>query len=440
MIALGILLGASGCVAPSGGATLTATGTTARAAAAVFAPTVTLVPSPTTGASLMIAAAQTSPPAVPTALSTATPAPSPTATPAPTRVPPTPSPGVTVVPAVSVATRDVLREFAANFATGQGSGVAASADGKYWTLVKQVDGRYAARGELLSETRRPGWTFDNVVLSWTATAPAGSGLAFAVRVQAGSDWSGWYTLGTWGGGVGGSVRGQSDAWGKVDVDTLVLARPARAYQYRVTFESSDGAVTPALRGVAVALADMSRPPVGPTMNVAAGWQRELATPVESQLLQDPSVAWRICSPTSLTMALRFLGAPVTVPQVYRGVKDVTTGIYGNWPLNTAFAAQLGFDAYVSRMYSLDQVRGQIAAGLPVPISIKYAAGELHGAALASTSGHLVLVGGFTADGKVILNDPAAPDLASVRRLVSAEQLERVWLRSGGIAYMVGPQQ
>lgn len=441
---IALLLIAAGCATSSGSATSTAASPVVPDRV-VAAPTPTTVPSPRP-ASDPTAAPSPTPPATatagtPTPAASATPKPAPTMTPhAPTPTLLAPTPAATPAPATSAPTRSVAREFADSFAAGQASGLAPDASGKAWTLAKLADGRYATRGELLSEARRPGWSFDNVVLSWTATTPAGSGLAFAVRVQAGGEWSGWYTMGTWRNGAGSSTRGQSDAWGRVDVDTLVLARPAEAYQYRVVFDSAEGAATPTLRSVTVALADMRRSPAGSPVEPAPGWQRELPVPVESQVLQDPSVAWSICSPTSLTMALRYWGAQVSVPQVYRGVKDGVSGIYGNWPLNTAYAAQLGFDAYVARLYSLDQVRSQIAAGRPVPISIKYAAGELQGAALASTSGHLVLVRGFTADGKVILNDPAAPTLAAVRRVVPADQLERVWLRSGGVAYMVAPQQ
>jgi hypothetical protein len=70
--------------------------------------------------------------------------------------------------------------------------------------------------------------------------------------------------------------------------------------------------------------------------------------------------------------------------------------------------------------------------------MKYQTGELDGAPLRSTSGHIILVRGFTASGDVIVNDPAAPDRGSVRRVLKAAQLERVWLRSGGIAYLVAP--
>ncbi|MHB1131473.1 MAG: C39 family peptidase [Chloroflexota bacterium] len=335
-----------------------------------------------------------------------------------------------------MATASVAREFVAEFRQGELAGLVPSADGKMVVISKDSTDAYAGQGQLLSAVRSPGRAFNNVVLSWTANSPAATGLSFAVRVRAGEEWSGWYTLGTWRGGRGASVRGQADAWGKVDVDTLVLSRPADAYQYRVSLESSQPAATPALRSVSVATADTSRAPAGPPVALAQQPLPELAVPVESQAIQDPAVAWSICSPTSLTMILRYYGVNTTPKQVYTAVRDGGSGIFGNWPLNTAYAGELGFDAYVARLYSLDQLRAEIQAGHPVGLSIKYKAGELPGAALDSTSGHLVVLRGFTPDGKAVLNDPAAPNLASVRRVVNAQHLESVWLRSGGIAYVV----
>ncbi|MCL4467209.1 MAG: peptidase C39 family protein [Chloroflexi bacterium] len=362
------------------------------------------------------------PPAIPTAIPPAAPASKPAA-----------SPGA-ALPSVAL-----VRDFASEFREGDLSNLSFGVDGAL-NLAGKPNGGYVASGELVSPVRSPDWAFTNVVLSWGATSPTASGITVSARARSAGEWSGWYVMGIWRDGKGSSVRAQADSMGIVDVDTLVLSRPADAYQYRVAFESKYGNVSPSLDSVSVALADTRRAATSSGSALPAGWQRELPVPVESQVLQEPSVAWEICSATSLTMVLRYWGAPVTVPQVYAGVRDGTTGIYGNWPLNTAYASELGFDAYVARAASLDFVRAQIAAGRPVPISLKYQAGELSGAALNSTSGHIVVVRGFTADGKAILNDPAAPDLASVRRVVSAEQLEKVWLRSGGIAYVVSPGQ
>ncbi|MDA8217544.1 MAG: peptidase C39 family protein [Dehalococcoidales bacterium] len=332
------------------------------------------------------------------------------------------------------------RQFVSELSSGQLTGTTATDDGQSIALAKDSQGRYHSQGEVVG----PEWTteteFNNLVLSWNASVPAAASLTLAVRVQSDGRWSDWYTMGVWRNGQGASVKGQSNSLGSVNVDTLVLNRPAQVWQARGTLTTTDTGQTPTLRSVTVATADTRQAPSGPPVTVADGWLRDLEVPRESQAIQDPSVAWEICSPTSLTMILRYWGANVTLPQLYGGVRDTTTGIYGNWPLNTAYAGQLGFDAYVARLYSLDQVKNEIAAGHPVILSIKYQPGELAGAPLASTSGHIILVRGFAEGGKVIVNDPAAPGVDSVRRVLRADQLEKVWLRSGGIAYIISPGQ
>lgn len=412
--------------------------------AATVAPSASATTSPAAEPSLSSAAVQTAafPPAIATETAPTSVAPSPIASPTPAPPSPTPTqarPAATsaqITPTrVTAATVDVRREFLAEMASGQRAGVEIGPDGL--VLTRGPDGRYMSQGELVSAIYRPPVTFNDLVLSWNANAPVGTGITFYARVQAGGAWSGWYAMGTWRDGRGASIRGQNDAWGAVEVDTLVLRQQAEAWQYRAVFTTGQNDRTPLLRSVSIAVADRSRPPSGPPVALPGGWARDLPVPVESQAIQDPAVAWEICSPTSLYMILRFWGVDTTLPAVYNGVRD-GNGIFGNWPLNAAYAAERGLDAYVARMYSLDQVRAEIAAGRPVAVSIRYQAGQLPGAPLNSTSGHLIVVRGFTERGEVIVNDPAAPGRESVRRVLRAADLERVWLASGGVAYVLRP--
>ncbi|MEE8041467.1 MAG: hypothetical protein V3T15_01585, partial [Pseudomonadales bacterium] len=70
-------------------------------------------------------------------------------------------------------------------------------------------------------------------------------------------------------------------------------------------------------------------------------------------------------------------------------------------------------------------------------SVRYAAGELHGSALAETDGHLVVVCGFDED-RVVVNDPAAANLGEVRRSYAIDEFATVWLRDRGAGYVMGP--
>jgi hypothetical protein len=50
-----------------------------------------------------------------------------------------------------------------------------------------------------------------------------------------------------------------------------------------------------------------------------------------------------------------------------------------------------------------------------------------------------VIAGFTEDGDVVANDPAARDLSTLRRVYRRDQFERGWLGgSGGVVYVVHP--
>ena len=66
--------------------------------------------------------------------------------------------------------------------------------------------------------------------------------------------------------------------------------------------------------------------------------------------------------------------------------------------------------------------------------------QLSGAPIASSSGHLLVLAGFDAQGNPMVNDPAAPSDQSVQRTYRRAQFERLWLaRSGGTAYVIYPE-
>lgn len=305
-------------------------------------------------------------------------------------------------------------------------------------LAKLPSGEFVAEGVLLSEPQAAAFRFNNLVLSWNAETPAGTRLEFQVRVGIGEAVSPWFTMGTWTASGGASAGDQSNTWGSVDVDTLELRDKSTTFQYKVVFTSKDRTASPRLRSVSLVYSDLTTALSGPSPVVQEGWARDLAVPQYSQLEQDQAVARQICSPTSLAMVLNFWGATRSVRQVYVGVRDSRTGIFGNWPLNTAYAGELGFDAYVDRFYSVEQLQNEVAQGRPVIISIQFRPGQLDNSPISSTTGHLIVVRGFTPQGDVIVNDPIAPSSSSVRRVYKRDQLTQVWLKSGGIVYLVRP--
>jgi hypothetical protein len=108
---------------------------------------------------------------------------------------------------------------------------------------------------------------------------------------------------------------------------------------------------------------------------------------------------------------------------------------GNWSFNVAFSGNLGLRAAVVYLRNLDHAQRLIEAGIPVAISYSWSAGELPGAPIEHSDGHLVVLCGFAANGDCAINDPAAPN---VRVVYPRAPLERVWLRNKGVAYAIAP--
>ena len=105
----------------------------------------------------------------------------------------------------------------------------------------------------------------------------------------------------------------------------------------------------------------------------------------------------------------------------------------------AFCGRLGLKASIARLGGFRPLEDEIVAGRPVVISHRWEKGELTGAPVESSDGHLIVVRGFTKDGDVVVNDPAADPRkgASVLRTYKRAEIEKTWhKRVDGIAYVI----
>jgi hypothetical protein len=164
-----------------------------------------------------------------------------------------------------------------------------------------------------------------------------------------------------------------------------------------------------------------------------GEARILDVPARSQFVVESERGW--CSPTSLSMLNAYHGIDYDVPATARAVFDRAYNGTGNWSFNVAFSGSLGLRAAVVYLRNLDHAQQLIDAGIPIALSYSWSDGELPGAPLEHSDGHLAVLCGFTANGDCAVNDPAAPN---VRVVYPRAALERVWLRNNGIAYAVAP--
>ena len=95
-------------------------------------------------------------------------------------------------------------------------------------------------------------------------------------------------------------------------------------------------------------------------------------------------------------------------------------------------------AYVAWPADWKAVEAEVLEGNPVIVSIRYGKGELKGSLTDESTGHLILVRGFTAQGDVIVNDPAAWRERDGRVVYNRQELHRA--RHGGPVIMVRPYE
>jgi hypothetical protein len=180
---------------------------------------------------------------------------------------------------------------------------------------------------------------------------------------------------------------------------------------------------------------VSTPDYGAPSPIVALPALELDVPPLSQY--DPAYpnehGW--CAAASLAMLLGYRAYQVDVPIVVGEVFDARYGGTGNWTFNTAFAARLGFRAAALHLRDLAHAHAFLADDIPLSLSIAWEAGELPGAPLERSAGHLVVLGGIAESGDAIVLDPAHP---GVRVVYPRGAFERAWLGHGGIALAVAP--
>ncbi|MEU1479728.1 peptidase C39 family protein [Streptomyces sp. NPDC005760] len=320
-----------------------------------------------------------------------------------------------------------------------------------------------------------------VIASWNAHTPAGTWIQIELKgTYSDGTATPWYVMGRWAAGDGDikrtSVDDQTDGRSSVWTDTFAIDDPSTglrlaSYQLRLTLYRKPGAKnTPTVWRLGAMGSDVPDRFTVPAST--PGLAKELIVPRYSQEIhkgQYPEYdnggeAW--CSPTSSQMIIEYWGGRLTKeqlawvdpsyadPQVCHAARytyDYQYAGCGNWPFNAAYAATFeDLRGVVTRLGSLTDLETLIAAGIPAITSQSFLKEELTGAGYG-TSGHLMTVIGFTAEGDVIANDPASPSDEEVRRVYKRREWENIWLRTkrynasgkvvsgtGGVCYLYFP--
>ncbi len=276
---------------------------------------------------------------------------------------------------------------------------------------------------------RPRRPARHLVPSFSALSPADAGFRFELSVRRSVRWSPW---------VAGASIGPD------------LFPPLATREDGIAAEIDEFTVTPAADALRLRLRVAAGPQAldAPWLVALSAWDggadaaaaapaggARLAVPALSQMAEAEAIRMRVCSPASVAMVLAYHGRPAEVATLAREIFHPTLDCYGVWPAAIRAAGRRGVAGYLLRFPDWGSAAWCLGRGLPVIASVRYRAGELTGAPVPETTGHLLVLTGWEG-GEVLVNDPAAPRAGEVPRRYRLDELSRVWLERGGVGYVL----
>ncbi len=283
----------------------------------------------------------------------------------------------------------------------------------------------SGKGTYTSEDIDLGGEFTRLVCSWNAVTNGGTVEIYVQAKKADGTYTLPFSWGIWSSeeGVSGSAN-TSNSDGKVNVDVLDLTEKCSgAIRFTAKLKNSEDGISPELHCVTFATNKESG-----ALSAPESCEVKLNVPRRLQGVV-PEIGGRICSPTSLSMVLEYLGEKdFPTERTAYAAYDNTKDIFGNWSFNVAHAGELGYNA-IFDYYDTDALKFALTQGTPVVCSIKIKAGQLAGSGYPNrtTNGHLITVIGHTTVGEkdyFIINDPAVSPGCEIKLLVN--EFETIW--------------
>jgi hypothetical protein len=307
------------------------------------------------------------------------------------------------------------------------SGVVKSNDGKRLILAENRTSGFVILS--VQSTRHP---FNRGLPSWNGTA-AGSknGFMIQMRFPWGDGWSPWLTAGYWKDYIWSSYGRTSYGQGAIDYDYVVLDAYQTRFQFKILMNRDNtNDPSPTLHKLSFFVGD-SRTTSAINISAIVADNPDpifITTDFYYQYGLDPQIGGSICSPTSVSMILRSYDIEVEPVPFARDTYDPYWGIFGMWPRVVQNASQYGLDGAVTRYRSWSEARETLAAGGRIAMSV---GPPLYG-------GHLMMLAGFTDDGRPIVHDPAKSN--GYAYVFDKTSLSHSWFDKGGIAYTFYPSE
>lgn len=300
-------------------------------------------------------------------------------------------------------------------------------------------GEIASEGSWISDWITPAGPFDELLPSWNIALPDSASVRVDVAVSESLEGpsSPWLDVGGWGAWPESQRSATEFENGRVSIDILKLTRPMQRARLRLRFRELQLAQQPKIERLTLCFTDGARAEssaFGPHPSEAF----HIEVPQRRQTDEGPDLAPRICSPTSVAMLLAHHGVSVSTESVAHTLYDSEHDIYGNWNRAIQGAFLLGVPGQLIRVQSWGEALAWMGRERPLIISIGVRPGQLTSAPYPSTAGHLLVLCGFDGAGNALVMDPAVPAGESGFRSYKLEELEQVWLRRGGYAYLISP--
>jgi len=263
-------------------------------------------------------------------------------------------------------------------------------------------------------------SFKIMVGSWNAVTNGGKvSLSVSYELTTGA-WSGYYSWGTWSStsGVSGCAD-SSTSYGYMETDTLFVSSNYTTtgnIKARLTLTKYNNGV-PVVDNFSVTTPQM---PTQQTPGSRPSYYLN-NVPMRSQLHPDNgSIGNIICSPTTTSMALEYLGTKVTSLTAAKAMYDNNWRAYGNWSYAAAYAGEKGYVAYID-LYTPEMMKYALSQGCVLGCSTSL-----------TDAGHIVLVVGYDdSKGVFIVNDPNVSNYSNPPRTeYSYSYFNNRWLRSG----------
>lgn len=254
--------------------------------------------------------------------------------------------------------------------------------------------------------------FTSLVASWAAVSSKTATVELQVKVRVNGVWSSYISYYPWGLGLENACYDQSNSLIKLATDEVMVLNGKRgdALMYKVTLRTT-AETTPEFSLACFALeipghvhkVDIANLPKSLIHDVPLLYQGEV-----------PTIGNSICSATSSTMLLKYKGESFTsFDSEYEHryiagiVRDYGNKIYGNWVYNTVAMSGYGYDSYVARFYSINELVEHLATVGPCALSVK---GQMTSDKKNYyTNGHLIVAIGYEIDDNgsitIVCNDP-----------------------------------